>query len=260
MQNYLIKPGNVGGQNQPEESTHFSIQASSLMDIDDHAETDIQSVVVDETHYNRANVEPKINDDDVELKTDEDRGIEPKTDDDDDVESQTNDDDDVEPKTDNEHNIPIPSKNISSEIFVVSSVIGKSISHQEKLDMLNKQPCQPSKDVLSKRKKRIGNRDRCCSEGLFRRKDGSKRSWLTYSLENDSLFCTPCMLFSDSVIRGQGQRKNQGNAFIKSEFSNWKKQFEYVQQHEESQSHINAKIAQVMFLQKIIKRHSRGAR
>ena len=29
-----------------------------------------------------------------------------------------------------------------------------------------------------------------------------------------------------------------------------KKQFEYVQQHEESQSHINAKVAQVMFLQK----------
>lgn len=199
MQNYFIKPSNVGGPNQPEKSPHFSRQASSLMDIDDHAETDIQSVVADETHYNRANVEPKTNDDDVELKTDEDDGIEPKTDDDDDVESQTNDDD-VEPKTDNEHNIPIPSKNISSEIFVVSSVIGKSISHQEKLDMLNKQPCQPSKDVLSKRKKRIGNRDRCCSEGLFRRKDGSKRSWLTYSLENDSLFCIPCMLSFSLIL------------------------------------------------------------
>ena len=56
------------------------------------------------------------------------------------------------------------------------------------------------------------------------------------------------MLYSDSVIAGQGQRKNQGSAFIKSGFSNWKKQF--VQQHEESQSHINAKVAQVMFLQK----------
>ena len=212
-QNYFFKPSNVGGQNQPDELPHFSRQASSLMDIDDHAETDIQSVVVDETHYNRANVEPKTNDDDVELKTDEDDGIEPKT----------NDDDDIESKTDNEYNIPIPSKNKSSEIFVVSSVIEKSISHQEKLDMLNKQPCHPSKDVLSKRKKRIGNRDRCCSEGLFRHKDESKRSWLTYSLENDSLFCIPCMLFCDSVIRGQGQQKNQGNAFIKSGFSNWKK-------------------------------------
>ena len=77
MQNYFIKPSNVGGQNQPEESPHFSRQASSLMDIDDHAETDIQSVVVDETHYNQANVEPKTSDDDIELKTDEDDGIEP---------------------------------------------------------------------------------------------------------------------------------------------------------------------------------------
>ena len=41
MQNYFIKPSNVGGQNQPEESPHFLRQASSLIDIDDHAETDI---------------------------------------------------------------------------------------------------------------------------------------------------------------------------------------------------------------------------
>ena len=38
MQNYFIKPSNVGVQNQPEKSPHFSRQASSLMDIDDHAE------------------------------------------------------------------------------------------------------------------------------------------------------------------------------------------------------------------------------
>ena len=55
------------------------------------------------------------------------------------------------------------------------------------------------------------------------------------------------MLFSDSVIRGQGQRKIRG---FESGVSNWKKQFEYVQQHKESQSHINAKVAQVIFLQK----------
>ena len=58
------------------------------------------------------------------------------------------------------------------------------------------------------------------------------------------------MLFSDKVLRGERQRKNQGNAFVKAGFSNWKKQFEYVRMHEESQCHINSKIAQVMFLQK----------
>ena len=36
---------------------------------------------------------------------------------------------------------------------------------------------------------------------------------------------------------------------MKTGFSNWQKQFEYVKQHEESQTHINAKIAHVMFLQ-----------
>ena len=58
------------------------------------------------------------------------------------------------------------------------------------------------------------------------------------------------MLFPDEVLRGEGKWKSQGNAFFKAGFSNWKKQFEYVRMHEESQSHINSKIAQVMFLQK----------
>ena len=137
----------------------------------------------------------------------------------------------------------------------MSSVVGKSISHEEKLTLLNKQPCQPLQVVLSKRKKKIGKRDRCYSVGLFGRKDGSKRSWLTYSIDNDALYCIPCLLFSDEVLRGEGQRKNQGNVFVKAGFSNWKKQFEYVRMHEESQSHINSKIAQVMFLQKKSMRH-----
>ena len=39
------------------------------------------------------------------------------------------------------------------------SIVGKSILHEEKLTLLNKQPCQPSKALLSKRKKNIGKRD-----------------------------------------------------------------------------------------------------
>ena len=133
------------------------------------------------------------------------------------------------------------------ETFVVSSVIGKSISHEEKLTLLDKKPCTA---FLSKKKKKIGKRGRYYSVGLFHRKDGSKRSSLTYSLNNDALYCIPCLLFSDEVLRGEGQRKNQGNAFIKAGFSNWKKHFQYVRMHEETQSHINSKIAQEMFLQK----------
>ena len=52
------------------------------------------------------------------------------------------------------------------------------------------------------------------------------------------------------MLREKGQRKNQGNAFLKAGFSNWKKQFEYIRMREESQSHIDSKIAQAMFLQK----------
>ena len=67
-------------------------------------------------------------------------------------------------------------------IIDVSSFNGKSIFKEEKFNMLNKPPRRPRRDVLLKRKKRIRNRDRCCSENLFHRADGSKRSWLTYSL------------------------------------------------------------------------------
>ena len=139
---------------------------------------------------------------------------------------------------------------VVDETFVVSSVVGKTISHEEKLTLLDKQPFQPSKAVLSKGKKKIGKRGRCCSVGLFCRKDGSKHSWLTYALDNDALYCIPCLLFPDEVLRGEGQRKNHDNAFVKAGFSNWKKQFEDVRMHEESQSHTNSEIAQVMFLQK----------
>ena len=30
--------------------------------------------------------------------------------------------------------------------------------------------------------------------------------------------CIPCLLFSDEVLRGEGQQKNQGNAFVKAFF------------------------------------------
>ncbi len=42
---------------------------------------------------------------------------------------------------------------------------------------------------------------------------------------------------------------NQGNAFRNAGYSNWKKQYSNITKHEKSESHINAKVAQVVFLQ-----------
>lgn len=127
------------------------------------------------------------------------------------------------------------------DTFEVSSVKGKTLLHNDKCEALNRKPCQPSKHELSKRTMKINEFVRHCSENQFYRKDGTKRAWLTYSLENDTLHCIPCLLFSDQVIRGKNQRKNQGNVFVKAGFTNWRKQFRVVQEHEESQSHINSK-------------------
>ena len=44
-------------------------------------------------------------------------------------------------------------------------------------------------------------------------------------------------------------RHNQGNAFTKAVYSNWKKQYSDIAKHEKSESHINAKISQVVFLE-----------
>ncbi|XP_066934085.1 uncharacterized protein [Clytia hemisphaerica] len=136
------------------------------------------------------------------------------------------------------------------KVFNVSSVLGKSLSHEEKLAYLNQTPCQPSKTELSKRQKMIKNVNRHCSETVFFRKDGSNRSWLTYSLESNALYCIPCLLFSDETSRGESQRKNQGSAFVKEGFTNWCKQYTSVPDHEASTTHINSKLAQVMFQQK----------
>ena len=47
--------------------------------------------------------------------------------------------------------------------------------------------------------------------------------------------------------RGDGQ--NQGNAFTCSGFRNWKKQYDSVLKHEQSDAHLNAIIAEALFLQ-----------
>lgn len=138
-------------------------------------------------------------------------------------------------------------------VFNVSAVLERNLTHEEKIECLNQKPCQPSRDELKKRKKVIGGIERHCSEDMFFRKDErgvkTNRSWLTYSLDKDALFCIPCLLFSDEILRGENQRHNQGKAFCKDGFSNWKKQYNAIPDHETSQAHMNAKLSQVMFLQ-----------
>ena len=56
------------------------------------------------------------------------------------------------------HSSPLKRLDVDEKIFM-PSIVGKSILHEEKLTLLNKQPCQPSKALLSKRKKNIGKRD-----------------------------------------------------------------------------------------------------
>ena len=54
-------------------------------------------------------------------------------------------------------------------------------------------------------------------------------------------------MFSDELSRGKNWRSNQGHAFVIG-FSNWKKQYERVRNHQNSFAHKNAKIAEVLFL------------
>ena len=71
-----------------------------------------------------------------------------------------------------------------------------------------------------------------------------------------ALFCVPCILFSDAVLRGQHLRLNQGIAFTLVGFRSWKKQHSSVLQHEACTSHRNSIVAQATFLQQRTIEHS----
>ena len=60
---------------------------------------------------------------------------------------------------------------------------------------------------------------------------------MSYSLSQDALYCIPCLLFTDTSSRGELKRANQGHAFACTGFSNWKKQYEAVANHESSADH-----------------------
>ena len=71
----------------------------------------------------------------------------------------------------------------------------------------------------------------------------------THSMSLDAIFCIPCLLFTDAHSRGEKFRANQGNAFVVNGFSNWRKQRERFRAHETYDTHLNAKVALVLFQQ-----------
>ena len=96
---------------------------------------------------------------------------------------------------------------------------------------------------------KIGERNRYCSQAVFFHEDQTTRKWLSYSLSKDCLSVSHVFYFQTNVLRAENVRHNQGNAFRKAGYWNWKKQYSNIAKHEKSESHISAKIAQVVFLQ-----------
>ena len=110
-------------------------------------------------------------------------------------------------------------------------------SIEEKEKLFKSEPCQPPESILSERKKKIGERNRYCLQAVFFHEDQKRRKWLSYSRSKDCLFCLPCLLFSDECLRDENMRHNQGNAFTKAGYSNWKEQYSNIAKHEKSETH-----------------------
>ena len=130
--------------------------------------------------------------------------------------------------------------------FDPSSIVGKNLSVEEKYILLEMEPCQPSMSYLSQRKK---STMRCCSQNVFYHDEKlqNRWKWISYSKSKDALFCILCLLFSDSVSRGENQRLNQGNAFTVAGFANWNKQYTTVPNHEKNAIHQEAVISHALF-------------
>ena len=131
--------------------------------------------------------------------------------------------------------------------FDPASVVGLKLTKNEKLFLLKLEPCQPPKEILKSRKKVHGDRERYCSQKAFYHDDQNRRKWTSFSFSTNSIYCIPCLLFSDEMIRGENKRLNQGNAFSCERFANWKNQAERIKKHENSKAHVGAKVAQVLF-------------
>ena len=70
-------------------------------------------------------------------------------------------------------------------------LVGMKFSIEEKEKLCKNEPCQPPESVLCERKKKIGERNRYCSQAVVFHEDQTRRKWLSYSLSKDCLFCLP---------------------------------------------------------------------
>ena len=113
--------------------------------------------------------------------------------------------------------------------FDPASLVGLKLRTEDKEQLIKMDPCQPGQSTLKLRKKKFGQRSRYCSQQVFFHDDGTRRKWISYSLSTDSLFCIPCLLFTDPLSQGELARANQGNAFTVGGFSNWRKQHSVVE-------------------------------
>ena len=95
-----------------------------------------------------------------------------------------------------------------SGTFDPASVVGLKLSTEEKAKLIKMKPCQPNQSTLKLRKKQFGERSRYCSQKVFSHDDDTRRKWISYSLSTDSLFCIPCLLFTDALSRGEFRRAN----------------------------------------------------
>ena len=110
-------------------------------------------------------------------------------------------------------------------------LINLTLSSSQKEFIFKLGPCHPPESILVSHK----SGRRYCSKTVFQHPDGSKRQWISYSMEKNAVFCIPCLLFSDPGLRGEHIRFNQGNAFTNSGFRSWKKSS--VLRHETSSAH-----------------------
>ena len=164
MQKCFIKPEIIDNQNPQQEKSQSLQQYSSSIDVDGQGSNPkgIQGNLsannsgnnAQNVRHNKPNVSSSIDHYLSEMGIKEDLCESNETEENN--EKQT-DDEQSSYEDSAKHISPLKSIDVD-ETFLVLSVVGKSISHKEKLTLLNKQPRQPQKVVLLKRKK-IGKRD-----------------------------------------------------------------------------------------------------
>ena len=216
-----------------EEEQHDELANSNLTDCEDREKYEL--------------MEGEVNEDDDEGRENTER-IEVEVNDDHNEEEETTEMIEVDMNADNDdlqnniarevfkENVPLQAKiafDKARRTFDPATVVGLNLCMDGKALLIAMEPCQPPESVLKLRKKKIGSMWRFCSQEVFFHKSNkTQRRWISYSLINDSLFCIPCLLFTDALSRSELTRPGQGNTFTTVGYSYWKKQYNGILKHE----------------------------